>query len=214
MGPHHLNGEAYTQPPDMPYFGNPYFKRGKRTDIIWIHHCAGIFPHKRPTTYVCAQHKWYSHLVVPKREPLRFPRWVTTNPLHHATYHHPANHHPANQAEYSLAIKTAPIGKHCIYVHIQWLCLNCAGSFRRLWQLLYFPSVGNAYWSFRKEHLLCRTIRPTRKNFPRDIVPGDIGTLPFAITNKLTAVWWQDRRDVYAISNMHNTSCDETPQEL
>ena len=55
------------------------------------------------------------------------------------------------------------------------------------------------------------------KNFPPDIVPsggGDIGTLPFATTNKLTAVWWQDRRDVYAISNMHNTSCDETPQEL
>ena len=53
------------------------------------------------------------------------------------------------------------------------------------------------------------TIRPNRKNFPRDIVPsggGDIGTFRFATTNKLTAVWWRDRRDVYAISNMHNTS--------
>ena len=35
------------------------------------------------------------------------------------------------------------------------------------------------------------TIRPTRKNFPRDIVTsggGDIGTFRFATTNKLTAV--------------------------
>ena len=53
------------------------------------------------------------------------------------------------------------------------------------------------------------TIRTTRKNLPLDIVPsggGDIGTFRFATTNKLTAVWWRDRRGVYAISNMHNTS--------
>ena len=55
------------------------------------------------------------------------------------------------------------------------------------------------------------TIRTNRKDFPKEILPAgstkmSIGSFRFASTSKLTAVWWLDRRDVYAMSNMHNTS--------
>lgn len=55
------------------------------------------------------------------------------------------------------------------------------------------------------------TIKTNRKGFPKDLVPDDsskmpIGSFRFATTPKLTAVWWRDRRDVFALSTIHSAS--------
>ena len=60
------------------------------------------------------------------------------------------------------------------------------------------------------------TIRANRKNFPKEVIPNESnlpsGTMQFAILKligdlaKMIAVWWRDRRDVLALSTMHNTS--------
>ena len=56
------------------------------------------------------------------------------------------------------------------------------------------------------------TVRPNCKGFPVNLIPCNksvqIGSYRFAIcpTHQLTAVWWKDRRDVYAISTLHKKS--------
>jgi len=56
------------------------------------------------------------------------------------------------------------------------------------------------------------TIRPNRKNFPVNLIPSNkkaqMGSYRFATCSNhpLTAVWWKDRRDVYAISTLHKKS--------
>lgn len=55
------------------------------------------------------------------------------------------------------------------------------------------------------------TVRPNRKGFPPDLKPSGSavpGNMRFgtASEGRLTAVWWFDRRDVLALSTMHNTS--------
>lgn len=55
------------------------------------------------------------------------------------------------------------------------------------------------------------TVRTNRKGFPKALVQRDThasGWFRFATskTGKLTAVWWRDLREVYALSTMHNTS--------
>ena len=55
------------------------------------------------------------------------------------------------------------------------------------------------------------TVRPNRKGFPPDLKPNGSavpGNMRFGTASKgrLTAVWWFDRRDVLALSTMHNTS--------
>ena len=53
------------------------------------------------------------------------------------------------------------------------------------------------------------TIRSKHIDFPKDLVPSSkaiaIGSYRFAVahTQNLTAVWWRDRRDVYAMSTLH-----------
>ena len=41
---------------------------------------------------------------------------------------------------------------------------------------------------------------------PVDSSKMPMGTFCFATTPKLTAVWWRDRRDVFATSTIHSTS--------
>ena len=47
------------------------------------------------------------------------------------------------------------------------------------------------------------TLRSNRKGFPTALIPPNKsmpqGSYRFATTDKLTAVWWKDRRDVYAL---------------
>ena len=63
------------------------------------------------------------------------------------------------------------------------------------------------------------TVRSNRKNFPRQVIPSSTSLAPgsfrFATTKlsieagkteEMFAVWWRDRRDVLAMSTMHNTS--------
>ena len=53
------------------------------------------------------------------------------------------------------------------------------------------------------------TVKTNRKDFPVQLIPEetmDPGSFRFATAGQLTAVWWRDRRDVYALSTMHNKS--------
>jgi len=53
------------------------------------------------------------------------------------------------------------------------------------------------------------TIKTSRKEFPVQLIPNVTmapGNFRFATVNDLTAVWWRDRRDVYALSTKHNKS--------
>ena len=56
------------------------------------------------------------------------------------------------------------------------------------------------------------TVRSNRKTFPKNLIPcnksAQIGSYRFATcsSHQLTAVWWKDRRDVYAISTLHKKS--------
>ena len=53
------------------------------------------------------------------------------------------------------------------------------------------------------------TVKTKRKYFPVQLIPSKTmnpGTFRFATAGNLTAVWWRDRRDVYALSKMHNQS--------
>ena len=60
------------------------------------------------------------------------------------------------------------------------------------------------------------TVRANRKDFPKEVIPAESnlpsGSMRFAISKlvgglgKMVAVWWRDRRDVLALSTMHNTS--------
>ena len=59
------------------------------------------------------------------------------------------------------------------------------------------------------------TVRPNRKNFPREVIPSNTnlpsGSFRFATTKvfeskEIVAMWWRNRRDVLALSTMHNTS--------
>lgn len=53
------------------------------------------------------------------------------------------------------------------------------------------------------------TVKTNRKDFPVQLIPEetmDPGCFRFATAGQLTAVWWRDRRDVYALSTMHNKS--------
>lgn len=63
------------------------------------------------------------------------------------------------------------------------------------------------------------TVRVNRRNFPQELIPNRSNVAPgsfrFATTKlptedgtteEMVAVWWRDRRDVLAISTMHNTS--------
>ena len=55
------------------------------------------------------------------------------------------------------------------------------------------------------------TIKTNRRGFPKELVPDNsskvpIGSFHFATTPKLTAVWWRDRCDVYALSTIHSAS--------
>ena len=54
------------------------------------------------------------------------------------------------------------------------------------------------------------TIKTSRKDFPVQLIPNVTmapGSFHFAtVKDDLTAVWWCDRRDVYALSTMHNKS--------
>ena len=57
----------------------------------------------------------------------------------------------------------------------------------------------------REGDILCR------RGFLKKLLPGGstkmpIGSFCFAATSKLTAVWWKDRRDVFALSNMYSLS--------
>ena len=50
------------------------------------------------------------------------------------------------------------------------------------------------------------TIKTNRRDFPVQLIPNetmDPGSFQFATAGQLTAVWWRDRRDVYALSTMH-----------
>ena len=53
------------------------------------------------------------------------------------------------------------------------------------------------------------TIQTIRTDFPKDLVSPSkampIGSYRFAVAPKqnLTAVWWRDQRDVYAMSTLH-----------
>ena len=82
---------------------------------------------------------------------------------------------------------------HCLYVD----------NFYTSPQLLMDP--------LEKRTYCAGTIRTNRKDFPNEILPAgstkmSIGSFRFASTSNLIAVWWLDRRDVYAMSNMHNMS--------
>ena len=55
------------------------------------------------------------------------------------------------------------------------------------------------------------TIRANRKGFLTELIRDNSSRVPissfrFATTRKLTAVWWHDHRDVYALSTIHSTS--------
>ena len=53
------------------------------------------------------------------------------------------------------------------------------------------------------------TVKTNRKDFPVQLIleeTMDPGCFRFATAGQLTAVWWRDRRDVYALSTMHNKS--------
>ena len=54
------------------------------------------------------------------------------------------------------------------------------------------------------------TIKTSEKDFPVQLIPNVTmapGSFRFAtVKDDLTAVWWHDRRDVYALSTMHNKS--------
>ena len=53
------------------------------------------------------------------------------------------------------------------------------------------------------------TVKTNRKDFPVQLIPEetmDPGSFRFATAGQPTAVWWRDRRDVYALSTMHNKS--------
>ena len=53
------------------------------------------------------------------------------------------------------------------------------------------------------------TVSTTGKNFPVQLIPSatmDPGSFCFATVNDLTAHWWHDRIDVYALSTIHNKS--------
>ena len=56
------------------------------------------------------------------------------------------------------------------------------------------------------------TIRSNRKSFPKNLIlcnkSAQIGSYRFATCSchQLTALWWKDRRDVYAISTLHKKS--------
>lgn len=55
------------------------------------------------------------------------------------------------------------------------------------------------------------TVRTNRKGFPQALKPDVMhatGTFHFATCKeeKLIAIWWQDRRDIFALSTMHNLS--------
>ena len=63
-----------------------------------------------------------------------------------------------------------------------------------------------------KEVYCTGTIRTNRKMFPKELIPNTKmkpGSFRFASAEKpreLLAVYWRDRRDVYVMSTMHNTS--------
>ncbi len=51
------------------------------------------------------------------------------------------------------------------------------------------------------------TVKTNGKDSPVQPIPEetmDPGSFRFATAGQLTAVWWHDRRDVYALSTMHN----------
>ena len=64
-----------------------------------------------------------------------------------------------------------------------------------------------------KKDIFCTgTLRINRKGFPKALIPPNTsmpqGSYRFATTNKLTAVWWKDRRDVYALSTLHKKAVE------
>ena len=86
---------------------------------------------------------------------------------------------------------------HCLYID------NFYTSLRLLRDLLHTGTC------------CTRTIRANRKEFPKKVIPDESnlpsGTMWFVISKlvgdpKMVAVWWRDRRDVLALSTMHNTS--------
>ena len=50
------------------------------------------------------------------------------------------------------------------------------------------------------------TTKTNRKDFPVQLIPEKTMDPGFATAGQLTAVWWRDRRDVYALSTMHDKS--------
>lgn len=74
-------------------------------------------------------------------------------------------------------------------------------------QFLYLPWAIS--WSVFPWLLLCWHSLTTGKDFPVQLIPSatmDPGRFHLATVNDLTGHWWRDRRDVYALSTIHNKS--------